>query len=165
MKIKRIAFVGVMASLALVLSYLEFLIPPLFTAFPGIKMGLPNIVIIFTLYKLGTKEAICVSLVRLICSALLFGSVLTFSYSLAGAVLSLAVMAILKRIDKFSPIGVSIVGGICHNVGQTIVALCIFGRAEIAYYLVVLAISGTIAGALVGLAGSMLLKLMKNVKL
>ncbi len=164
-KAKRIAFVGVMASLALVLAYVEFLIPPLFSAFPGIKMGLPNIVIIFTLYKLGTKEAVCVSFIRLVCSALLFGSILTFAYSLAGAVLSLTLMALLKRFNSFSPVGVSVVGGICHNIGQTLVAICLLGRIEIGYYLAVLLISGTVAGALVGLAGSLLLKLMKNIKI
>ncbi len=163
-KLKRTAFVGLMASLALVLSYFEFLLPPLFSAFPGIKMGLPNIVIIFALYKFGTKEAALVSFIRLACSALLFGSVLTFAYSLSGALLSFTVMAILKKLGIFSTVGVSVVGAISHNIGQIIVAICLLGRIELGFYLLVLTISGTVAGILVGLAGVLLLKLMQKAK-
>lgn len=162
---KKIAFVGVMASLALVLSYLEFLIPPLFVTLPAIKMGLPNIVIIFTLYKLGTKEAITVSFIRLLCSALLFGSFMTFLYSLAGAFLSLALMILLKRTNLFSSVGVSVVGGIAHNIGQTVVAVILLERIEIAYYLIALTVSGTVAGLCVGLIGALLLKAFSRLKL
>ncbi len=164
-KVKRIAFVGLMSALAIVLSYLEFLLPPLFASFPGIKMGLPNIIVIFALYKFGTKEAISVSFIRLVCSALLFGSIMTFAYSLAGAAISLTLMAILKRFDRFSSVGVSVVGGISHNIGQIAVAMILLERAEIAYYMIILTITGTIAGMLVGLAGSLLLKALKNVKI
>ncbi len=164
-KTKKIAFVGLMASLALVLSYLEFLLPPISATFPGIKIGLPNIVIIFTLYKLGVKEAVSVSFIRLTCSALLFGSIMTFAYSLAGAVLSLALMILLKRFDHLSTVGVSVVGGISHNIGQISVAILLLGRIEIGYYLIVLTITGTVAGLCVGLLGAMLLKAFKKLKL
>ena len=162
-KTKKIAFVGIMASLAMILSYVELLIPPIFTSLPGIKMGLPNIVIIFTLYKFGVKEAAAVSAIRLLCVSLLFGNAMIFAYSLAGAFLSLALMSILKCLDVFSAVGVSIVGGISHNAGQIIVAILMLQRIEIGYYMIALSISGTIAGILVGLAGSYLLKLLKKI--
>lgn len=163
--VKRTAFIGVLASLALVLSYLETLLPPIAAAFPGIKMGLPNIVIIFALYRFGIKEAAAVSAVRLICSALLFGNAMTFLYSLAGAFLSLVVMALLKCSKLFSVVGVSATGGICHNIGQIAVAVLLLERAEIALYLPILLISGTVAGLLVGLAGTYLTRLGDKIKI
>jgi heptaprenyl diphosphate synthase len=162
---KKIALIGVLASLAIVLSYLETLLPPIAAGLPGIKMGLPNIIIIFALYRLGTKEAIAVSAVRIICVALLFGSIVTLAYSVAGAVLSLALMVALKRVELFSTVGVSISGGVCHNIGQIAVAALLMERAEIALYLPVLLVSGTVAGLIVGLAGHYLLHALKNSKL
>ncbi len=164
-KTKKIAFVGLMASLAMILSYIELLIPPVFTALPGIKMGLPNIVIIFTLYKLGIKEAATVSFVRLVCVSLLFGNAMIFAYSLAGAFLSLTLMSVLKRLDSFSPVGVSVAGAISHNAGQTMVAIILLERVEIGYYMLALTVSGTVAGILVGLAAVYLLKILANLKI
>ena len=163
-KTKKIAFVGVLASLAMVLSYFELLLPPIYAGLPGIKMGLPNIVIIFALYRFGIKEAAAISFVRLICVSLLFGTVMTFSYSLAGAALSLLLMWLLKHLDLFSITGVSVVGGISHNIGQILVAILLLGRFEIGYYLIVLTVTGTVAGTLIGIAASYLLKLLKKVK-
>ena len=94
-KIQKLTLLGLCASVALLLSYVEAMIPPLFSAIPGIKMGLPNVVIVFVLYRYGVRDASLVSVVRLIIVAMLFGTVTTFMYSLAGAVLSLLVMAIL----------------------------------------------------------------------
>lgn len=157
-KTKNIAFLGICASLALLLSYVEFLIPPLFAAVPGIKLGLPNVVIIFVLYRFGIGPAAAVSFVRLAISSILFGNVVAFAYSLAGAVLSLALMAILKKIDAFSMVGVSIVGGIAHNIGQILVAMLLLDTPQIAYYLIILTITGTISGAFIGLCGSFMIK-------
>jgi heptaprenyl diphosphate synthase len=148
----------------MVLSYLEMLLPPIYSAVPGIKMGLPNIVIIFTLYRFGLKEAISVSLVRIVAVSLLFGNFMGFAYSLAGATLSLAIMAILKKLDSFSRVGVSVVGAIFHNLGQTLVAIFVLERVEIAYYMAALTVSGTVAGILVGLAAIYMLKLLEKVK-
>lgn len=161
-KTKKIALLGLLASLAMVLSYIEMLLPPLYSALPGIKMGLTNIVIIFTLYKLGVKEAVTVSAIRLLWIGLLFGNVMTLAYSVAGATLSLALMALLKHFGLFSIAGVSVVGGISHNVGQIAVAIFLLERAEIGYYLIVLSLTGTVAGLLVGLASGYLLKLLKK---
>lgn len=163
-KAKKVAYLGLMAALALILSYVEALFPPIYAAVPGIKVGLPNIVIIFMLYRFGLKEAAAVSLVRLAAVALLFGSVMTLAYSLAGAVLSLTLMALCKRFNIFTTVGVSVVGGVSHNLGQIIVAMIVMETAQIGYYMVILAITGTLAGVFIGLAGNLLLKYMKNVK-
>lgn len=164
-KVKKIAFLGLMATLALVLSYAESLLPPIYPAIPGIKMGLPNIVIICTLYKFGIKEAISVSFIRLICVVLLFGNGMTLIYSISGAILSLALMWIFKKLDLFSMVGVSIIGGVSHNIGQILAAILILETTKIGYYMIVLAVTGTISGALVGLAGNIFTKRLNKIKL
>lgn len=156
-KPKSIALLGICAALAMVLSYVESFIPVSF-AVPGIKLGLANIAVIFALYKLGAKEAVLVSLVRIVWIAILFGNVLTLAYSVAGAALSLTVMILLKRIDRFSVVGVSVVGGIMHNTGQILVAMLIMETAQIVYYLPVLCISGIAAGVAVGAVSALLVK-------
>lgn len=155
---RKIAFVGITASLALLLSYVEFLLPPIFVAVPGIKVGLPNVIILCVLYCLDIKYAALVSFIRLCISSLLFGNVMTFWYSAAGAVLSLAVMGILKKTDKLSAVGVSVAGGVTHNLGQVLVAMLLLDTPQIAYYLIVLTITGTIAGIFIGLCGAILIK-------
>ena len=101
-KTKKLTMLALLSAAALIFAYVESLFPPLVASIPGIKMGLPNIAIIFTLYKFGVKEAFVVSFIRLIFVSLLFGNIMSFWYSLAGAVLSLSVMAILKKLDLFS---------------------------------------------------------------
>ena len=160
---RRIALLGVLTSVALVLSYLEVMLPPISTAVPGIKMGLPNIIIIFLLYKYGLKEAVTVSLIRVFIVALLFGNVMTLAYSVAGAVLSLALMTLFMKIKLFSQIGVSIIGGISHNLGQILVAIFLFDTIQIGYYMIVLSITGTIAGVLIGIISSILVKKLEKV--
>lgn len=157
-KTKSVAFLGVLTSVALVLSYIEAILPPVWAAVPGIKMGFPNIVVIFLLYRFGVKEAAIVSVIRLFIVALLFGNIMTLAYSFAGAALSLILMALCKKINKFSVIGTSIVGGVSHNLGQILVAIVLFDTVQIGYYMAVLAVTGTIAGVFIGLAGAYLLK-------
>lgn len=164
-KTKKIAILGVITSIALVLSYLESILPPIYAAIPGIKVGLPNIVIIFILYKYGLKEAVTVSALRVFIVALLFGNVMTLAYSLAGAMLSIFAMVLLKKLDRFSEVGVSIVGGVAHNLGQILVAVALLNSTLIGYYMIVLTITGTLAGVFVGLAGSLLIKRMNHIKL
>ena len=155
---KKTVFLGLAASVTLILSYVESLLPPLVAAVPGVKMGLPNIMIIFLLYRFGWKEAAAVSLVRLFAVALLFGNVMTLAYSFAGALLSLVLMTLFKKWGVFSMVGVSIIGGVTHNLGQILVAMLVMQTREIGYYMIVLAVTGTIAGILVGLAGMLTLK-------
>lgn len=155
-KTKQTAFLGLCASLALVLAYVEAMLPPISAMAPGIKLGLPNIVIVFLLYRCGVGRAAVVSLVRILLMLLIFGNVAAFFYSLAGATLSLAAMALLKRLDILSTVGVSVVGAVLHNVGQILVAMLMLNTAELGYYLVVLAVTGTVAGIFIGLCGGLL---------
>ena len=157
-KLKKIALIGISASLALLLSYIEFLLPPLFAAVPGIKIGLPNVVIMYLMYTVGLKYAAPVSFVRIAISSLLFGNVTTLAYSLAGAVLSLGVMILLKRLDKLSAVGVSVAGGVAHNIGQILVAMVLLDTPQIAYYLIVLALTGAVSGIFIGLCSALLIK-------
>ena len=155
---KKIAFLGLSASLALLLSYVEFLMPPLFVAVPGIKLGLPNAVIIYVLYSMGVRHAAFVSFTRLFVSTLLFGNVMMLAYSAAGAVLSLLVMSLLKKTDFLSPVGVSVTGGVSHNLGQILVAMLLLDTPQIAFYMLVLAVTGTISGIFIGLCGALMVK-------
>ncbi len=157
-KTKKTAFLGVMTAIAMVLSYLEMVLPPLYAAIPGIKIGLPNIVVIFILYRYSFKEAGAVSIVRVVLTALLFGNVMTLAYSASGAVLSIVLMNAAKKTGKFSEVGVSIVGGISHNLGQIIVAAFLLNSTQIVYYMFVLIITGTLSGVFIGLLGSALIK-------
>lgn len=148
--VKRIAFYGVMISLALVFSYLESFIPVnAIIPIPGVKLGLANIVVLFALYTMKFKDALIIAIIRIIIAGLLFGNPMTIAYSLAGGLLSLAVMSLLKK-TNLSMIGVSMVGGICHNIGQLAVAIILTETVRIAYYVPVLLISGLITGLLMG---------------
>lgn len=149
-KNKRIAYRGVFIALGLVLSYIETFVP--FTAIaPGIKIGLANIVTVFALYKMKTRDAVFISLGRIILSAVLFGSFVTAIYSLAGAFFSMTVMLILKKMPFFSVLGVSIAAGVMHNMGQIMIAAFVLKNKSIIYYLGILIISGCIAGTVVGI--------------
>lgn len=163
MKTKKVAFLGLSIALAMILSFVESQIPAL-VAIPGIKVGLPNLVMVFLLYRVGWKETVIVSIVRILLVSMLFGNVQTLTFSVAGALLSLLSMILLKKLNWFSPITVSIVGGIFHNVGQ-IIAACIWTEtAQVALYLPVLLVSGTIAGAVIGLISGMLVKRLEKWK-
>lgn len=161
---KKITFLGLFAAVAIVLSYIEHLLPPIYAAVPGIKLGLANIVNIFILYKFTVKEASLVTLVRILTVALIFGNFMTLMYSVAGAILSITVMALLKKSKLFSTVGVSIAGGVCHNAGQILVAMFVTATAEIGYYMIFLCISGILSGTLIGIAGALILKYTKNLK-
>ena len=157
MKSRRIAYLGLLTALAMILSFVESQIPAL-VAIPGIKVGLPNIAIVFVLYKMGPKTAIAISFVRVFLVSLLFGNLQVMTFSMAGALLSMVGMILLKKTGWFSVITVSIVGGILHNVGQ-IIAACIWTQtAEVALYLPVLLISGLVTGGLIGLAAGLMVK-------
>ena len=157
-QIKKLSLLSLLTAAAMILSYVEAVLPPVFASVPGIKMGLPNIIVIFVLYRMGAVSAIAVSFVRIFLTALLFGSPMSFIYSLAGAVFSLAVMMILKKADFLSAIGVSVAGGVFHNLGQILMAMLLLETAAIGYYMIVLAVTGTIAGIFVGLCGAFLMQ-------
>lgn len=155
---KRTAFLGLCTALAMVLAYVEVLLPPIFSAVPGIKLGLPNIVIIFMLYRFGLGRAALVSFIRILLVSMIFGNVMAFAYSVAGAALSLLVMALLKKLDFLSTVGVSVAGAVMHNVGQILTAMLLLGTAELGYYLIVLAVTGTVSGILIGICGALAIK-------
>ena len=164
-KVKRTALLGMVTSVALVLTYLEAILPPVSTAVPGIKMGLPNLAIIFVLYRFGFKDAAVVSALRLFIVALLFGNVMTLAYSTAGAVLSLTLMGILKKTDKFSTVGVSVTGAVMHNLGQILVAVFLFETVQLGYYMIILSVTGSIAGVLIGVGAGILLRRTEKLKI
>lgn len=164
-KTRRIALLGILTSVSLVLSYIEAILPPLWSAVPGIKMGLPNIIIVLLLYRFSFRDAAVVSLIRISIMSLLFGNAMIFLYSFAGAALSLFVMATFKKMDFLSTVGVSITGGVTHNLGQIIVAIIIMQTKEIGYYMIVLAITGTIAGVLIGIVSAVVLRYFKKLRL
>lgn len=157
-KSKNTALAGVCVALAMILAYIEIIIPPLFPAIPGIKMGLPNIIIVFLLYRRGPVFAASVSLIRIILVSMLFGNSMALMYSLAGGLLSLLVMIVFRRLNVFSAVGVSVAGGVFHNVGQVLMAALLLETSELAYYLVVLTVTGTASGILIGLCGFLLIK-------
>lgn len=157
---KRLVTLAATVAVAMVLSYLESLIPA-FTAIPGIKVGFANIAIIFTLYRLGAREAVLVSVIRVALSSILFGSPVSFIYALAGATLSLTLMAILKRFTPLGTVTVSIVGGITHNLAQIGVASLLLETDVFTYYFPFLLLSGMVAGIVVGIAGYQLIKRIK----
>lgn len=160
----RTAYFGVFTALALIFSYVETLIPIQF-GIPGAKLGLANLVIVIVLYKTDWKEALLLSVVRIILSGFIFGNLFSIIYSLAGGILSLAVMAAIRKDKGFSVIGVSMAGGVCHNIGQLIVAMIVVQTYQVGYYLPVLLIAGLATGTLIGVISSGVLKRLSNLVL
>lgn len=160
---QKIALWGISVSIAIVLSYIEAIIPS-FVPIPGVKIGLANIAIMFIMYKLDILSATIVSAVRLVTVFLIFGGLVPFLYSVTGAALSLLVMYMLKRFTPFSEIGVSVAGGVSHNAAQIIVAIFMFSTGSLIYYLPVLLLSGTLSGVLIGIISGILIKKIKLIK-
>lgn len=153
----RTAYFGVFAALALILSYVETLIPISFGV-PGIKLGLANLVIVVVLYTYGGREALLLSVTRILLSGFLFGSLSMIFYSLAGGVLSLAVMVFLRRLGGFSVQGISMAGGVFHNIGQLLLAMVVVETYQVGYYVPVLLISGLVTGMVIGVISGEVLK-------
>ena len=153
---RRVALTGMMASLALIFSYVEVLFP--FNAgIPGVKLGLANLVPLIILYRLDARYAFAANLIRVILAGLLFSGLFAALYSLAGSLTSFLVMYLLKKTRLFSVIGVSTAGGVFHNLGQLIVAMLAVSGPQLIHYMPVLIISGMIAGIIVGIGASILL--------
>lgn len=152
---KRIARMGMLTALSLLLSYVESLLPSFFTI-PGIKLGLANTAVVFALYTLTFSDALLVSVMRVLISSLLFGNVLSLLYSFSGALLSLVVMAVIKKTGMRVQ-AVSITGGIVHNVAQLLVAMAVVKSTALRYYLPFLLLSGALTGFAIGEASSLIL--------
>ena len=157
----RAAYFGVFTALALIFSYIETLIPIQFGV-PGIKLGLANLIIVIVLYKTDWREALLLSVVRIVLAGFIFGNLFSIVYSLAGGILSLAVMTLLKKSDRFNVTGISMAGGVCHNIGQLAAAIIIVETYQVGYYLPVLLIAGLITGAVIGAVAGEVLKRIRN---
>ena len=151
-KARRVALYGMLTALAFILSYVESLVP-VTVGIPGVKLGLANLVVVIALYTLDLKGAFVISVVRIVLSGLTFGGLFSMLYSLAGGLFSFAVMAILSRKKLFGTVGVSVCGGVAHNIGQLLVAMVVLETESVWYYFPVLLISGSVAGVLIGLLG------------
>lgn len=158
----KVAYFGVFTALALIFSYVETLIP-FQIGIPGVKLGLANLIIVIALYKMNLKETYLLSVTRIILSGFIFGNLFSIIYSLSGGLLSLSVMAFLKKQGGFSVMGISIVGGVMHNVGQLLVAMVIVETFSIIYYIPVLLIAGVITGLVIGVAANEMLKRLVNI--
>ncbi len=159
----RAAYFGVFTALALIFSYVESLIP-FHIGIPGVKLGLANLIIVIALYKMNVKSAYLLSVTRVVLSGFMFGSLFGILYSLAGGLLSLTVMTILKRSGGFSIMGISIAGGVSHNIGQLIVAMLVVETYSVAYYLPVLLTAGLITGLIIGITANEMLKRLVNLR-
>lgn len=161
-KSKRIALFGMMVALAFTFSYFESFIPFNF-GIPGVKLGLANLVVVVALYTMRPGEAFCIAVIRIFLAGLTFGNVYSIAYSLCGGILSFAVMLLAKK-TKLSIIGVSMLGGICHNIGQIIVAAIVTETIRIAYYLPVLLVSGLVTGFLMGVVSKLVVNRFDTIK-
>lgn len=157
MRTKKVAYLGLLIALAFVFSYIEFLIP-VNIGVPGAKLGLANLVIIVALYTLGERNAFFLSVVRIVLVGFTFANVASMIYSLAGGILSYVVMVLAKKTKMLSMTGVSVLGGVFHNVGQIIVAILVLETASLIYYLPVLLIAGITSGIVIGILGAMVTK-------
>lgn len=158
---KKPVVLGFLLALSMILSYIESVLP--FTVgIPGVKLGLPNLVVILLLYVYCSREALIVNLLRIVLSGFLFGNLFSILYALAGAFCSFALMVFLRRMKIFSIVGVSIGGGVFHNIGQIIVAMFVVETLAPAFYLPVLVFAGAVTGFVIGLVGIRVLPYMKR---
>ena len=150
---RRIAASAMFAALALIFSYIEAILP-LSTGIPGVKLGIANLVVILALYNMNFRYAMGINVIRILVAGLLFNGLFGALYSLAGGVVSLTVMWLLKRTGLFSMAGVSMAGGVAHNMGQLLVASALVSNLKMFVYLPVLMFSGIAAGILIGITAS-----------
>lgn len=161
-KAVKVALYGILLSLAMLLGYVETLIP-VSLGVPGVKLGLANLVNIVSLYIIGTGGTIAIALARIVLlSGFTYGNMAMMIYSLAGGALSLFLMILCRKREWFGQTGISIVGGVGHNVGQLLVAAAVVESNSVFYYLPFLLAAGTIAGALIGVLGAVVTKRLES---
>ena len=161
----RVAYFGVFTALALIFSYIETLVPISF-GIPGVKLGLANLIIVIALYKIPLREVYVLSIVRVLLSGVLFGNYFSIAYSLAGGISERyleQLMALLKKAGGFSVIGISIAGGVCHNIGQLVVAMIVVETFAMSYYMPVLLVAGLITGFLIGVVADQVLRRISDI--
>ena len=158
---KNAAKYGVLVALAFIFSYLETLIPFEMIGIPGIKLGLANLVVVVAMYTMRIRDALIISLVRILLVGFTFGNPYSAIYGLCGGMVSFAVMAVLKKADWFGITGVSLTGGIFHNIGQLLVAVFVVENIRVAYYFPPLLIAGATTGAVIGIVAGMVVRRIK----
>ena len=154
---KKLANMAMLVALAMIFSYVESLIPINFGV-PGMKLGVANLVTVTGLYFLEIPEVLAVSVLRVLLTGFLFGNGMSIIYSLAGAVVSLLAMVLVKKMD----VGVSITGGVFHNIGQILVAMAVVENLKLIYYLPVLLVAGTVTGFVIGIVAGKILPVVKK---
>ncbi|MGN1141205.1 MAG: Gx transporter family protein [Oliverpabstia sp.] len=154
---KKTAYLGLLCAAAIILGYVESLFP-VFVGVPGMKIGLPNLAVVMVLYLYSWKEAIAVSFVRILVIGFLFGNAFSIAFSLAGGMLSLLCMEAARRFLKLSCTGVSMIGGVTHNLGQILVAMVVVENVRVGYYFSILAVTGLVTGILIGILAAELVK-------
>ena len=147
---KKAAYFGIFTSLALILSYIESLLP-LFYGIPGIKPGLANSMTLVMLYLSDPPTALMLAVARILLSGLMFGNLFAILYSLAGGLFSFLIMFLVKKYAGFSMLGVSMAGGVSHNIAQLVIAMLLIENLNLLYYLPVLLVSGLLTGTLIGI--------------
>ena len=158
---KKIAYLAMLIALAMIFSYVEALIPINF-GIPGVKLGIANIVILVGLYVLEPKDVLVISVIRIVLVGILFGNVMSISYSLAGGLFSFLMMWLIKKIKGFSIVGVSIAGGVSHNIGQLAVAILVIENIKLIAYIPVLLIAGAVTGLIIGILSVRIVPVMKK---
>lgn len=153
---RKTVILGFMLALSLIMSYIESLLP-LAVGIPGIKLGLPNLIVVLLLYSYGGKEAFAVNLLRIVLSGFLFGNLFAVLYAVSGALCSFAVMFLLQKTGRFSLVGISIGGGVFHNIGQIVTAMFVVETFAPVFYLPFLLSAGAVTGFIIGLTGSRVL--------
>lgn len=159
---KTVSFCALFAVFAMVMSYLERLIPPL-VAVPGVKPGLANIAILAAIYLFGMRYALLINVTRILLTSILFGDLNSMLYSLCGGLLSFGVMCLLIRVRYFGTIGVSAAGGVFHNIGQLAAATVTLGSGAVWGYFPILLLSGTVTGILTGVVAHLLVQKLQRV--
>ena len=154
---KKAALYGICTALAMALSFIEAQIP-VSIVIPGVRLGLTNLVVLFALYRMGAADAMVINFVRILLTGFTFANTFSMLYSLAGGMFSSLVMILLKHTKKFSVAGVSVAGGVAHNMGQMLVAMAVLSNTRLAYYFPALMISGVAAGAVIGILGAEVIK-------
>ncbi|MEE1115213.1 MAG: Gx transporter family protein [Eubacterium sp.] len=156
-KARRIALLGLYTALAILMGYVEALIPFSF-GIPGMKLGLCNVVIVFVLYRTGWKEAVLISAIRVCVIGFLFGNLFSIAYGMTGTMFSILVMTSLKRSKQFHVIGVSAAGGTAHNIGQILIAFLVTPTLPLLWYIPVLMLAGLVTGVLIGIAAELVMR-------
>lgn len=155
---RKLVTLALFATTALMLSYIESLFP-FFFGVPGMKLGLANLAVVIALYFYGWREALMINVLRIILSGLLFGNLFSILFSLGGALISFVCMVSARRLG-LSLYGVSMAGGVFHNVGQLLIAVFLVQTVEVGYYAPFLLLAGLVTGLLIGVLGKELLRRM-----